>query len=313
MEIINYSPLYQKQIVKLWNYTMEADLIDENRFIKLVLCDENFNPELVLLCIDKGEVIGFILGTKRMVPYMERGLEPDRGFISLIFVSKEYQHQGIGTKLMEEVEKRMIDKGTTNITIAAYSPNYFFPGVDEEAYPNGVKFFKKLGYEVTGEAVSMHRTLFNYRYPEAVKQKREELINRGCSLQPFSYEYSLELLEFLLNNFGSGWKRNAYLAILNHTAHDTIKIFFDENKRIVGYCQRAIDDNPARFGPFGVREDLRSNGMGSILFHEMLHDMLSKGIYHVYFLWTHGDAQRFYERQGMSPYRSYQLIKKNIK
>lgn len=312
MGIINYSPLYQKQIIQLWNDTMAADLIDENRFIKLVLCDENFNPELVLLYIDEGEVLGFILGTKRMVPYMERGLEPDRGFISLLFVKRDYQHQGIGTKLMEEVEKRMVDKGAKNITAAAYSPNYFFPGVDEEAYPHGVEFFKKLGYKVTGEAVSMHRTLFDYRYPEVVKQKRDEYIKKGYSIQSFSYEYSLELLEFLLDNFGSGWKRNAYLAILNHAAHDTIKICLDENKRIVGYCQRAIDDNPARFGPFGVREDLRSGGMGSILFHDMLHDMLSKGIYHVYFLWTHGDAQRFYERQGMRPYRSYQLIKKNI-
>lgn len=312
MEIIDYSPLYQKQVIQLWNDTMAADLIDENRFIKLVLCDENFNPELALLCIEKGEAVGFILGIKRIVPYMERGLEPDRGFISLLFVKKEYQHHGIGTKLVKEVERRLFDKGAKNITIAAYSPNYFFPGVDEEAYPHGVKLLEKLGYKVTGDAVSMHRTLFDYRYPEGIKRKRDELIGKGYSIQPFSYEYSLELLNFLLENFGAGWKRNAYLAILDHVAHDTIKICLDIDKKIVGYCQRGIDGNPARFGPFGVRKDLRSNGMGSILFHEMLHDMLSKGIYHVYLLWTHGDAQKFYERQGMSQYRSYQLMKKNI-
>lgn len=310
MEIINYSPVYQKQVIQLWNDTMKADLIDENRFIRLVLCDENYNPELVLLYIDRGQVLGFVLGTKRLVPYMERGLEPDRGFISLVFVKKEYEHQGIGTRLMEEVEKRMADMGVLNITLGAYSPNYFFPGIDDAAYPHGTNFFKKLGYEITGDAVSMHRTLFDYRYPEAIKQKKEEFIKKGYSIQAFSYEYSLELLEFLLGNFGSGWKRNAYLAILNHTAHDTIKLCLDENKRIVGYCQRAIDGNPARFGPFGVREDQRSGGMGSILFHEMLHDMLSRGIYHVYLLWTHGDAEKFYERQGLKAYRCYRLMRK---
>lgn len=310
MKIINYSSVYQNEIIELWNDTLVADLIDENRFIKLVLCDENFNPELALIALDKGKVAGFILATKRLVPYMERGLEPDRGFINLMFVKKEYQHKGLGTKLVEIVEKRMFEKGASNITVAAYSPNYFFPGVDEEAYPHGAQFLKKLGYKVTGEAVSMHRTLFDYRYPEAVKIKRDKYAEEGCRIQPFSYQYSLELQEFLLNNFGSGWKRNAYLSILDHTAQDTIKIYLDKEGKIIGYCQRAIDGNQARFGPFGVREDLRSNGMGSILFHEILHDMLSKGIYHVYFLWTHGDAQRFYERQGMSVYRSYQLMKK---
>jgi ribosomal protein S18 acetylase RimI-like enzyme len=312
LEIIDYSPLYQKQAIQLWNDTLTADLIDENRFIKLVLCDENFSSELALLCVDQGELLGFLLSTKRIVPYMERGLEPERGFVNLIFVKKGYQHQGIGTKLMQTAEKRMVEKGTKNITLAAYSPNYFFPGVDAAAYPHAVEFFKKLGYETTGEAVSMHRTLFDYRYPEAVKQRKDEYIKKGYNIQPFSYEYTFELLEFLLKNFGAGWKRNAYLAILNHVAHDTIKICTDKDGKIVGYCMRAIDGNPARFGPFGVRKDLRSRGMGSILFNEMMYDMLSKGIYHVYLLWTHGDAQRFYERQGMKPYRSYQLMKKII-
>ena len=35
-----------------------------------------------------GWVVGFILATKRIFPYLERGLEPDRGWINVLFVDE---------------------------------------------------------------------------------------------------------------------------------------------------------------------------------------------------------------------------------
>lgn len=75
---------------------------------------------------------------------------------------------------------------------------------------------------------------------------------------------------------------------------------------------RKIDGNDARFGPIGVKESVRSKGIGGILFDLQMREMQKRGIYYAYFLWTHGAAMRFYERHGMSVYRTYQLYRKNI-
>jgi GNAT superfamily N-acetyltransferase len=44
-------------------------------------------------------------------PYLERGLEQDRGWINVMFVEKEYRHQGIGQDLLDRIEKQLTDLG----------------------------------------------------------------------------------------------------------------------------------------------------------------------------------------------------------
>ena len=78
----------------------------------------------------------------------------------------------------------------------------------------------------------------------------------------------------------------------------------------VGYHCGAGND--ARFGPIGVAEALRGAGLGGVLIDLQMMEMKKRGIYSFYFLWTHGDAIRFYERHGLNIYRTYQLYRKKI-
>lgn len=128
----------------------------------------------------------------------------------------------------------------------------------------------------------------------------------------FDYKDSLELLDFLINEFGSGWTSNVQESLKRMDAKDTLIICCNNEDKIVGYCQRSIDEHPDRFGPFGVSESLRGLGIGGILFNEMLHDVVKRGIHHTYFLWTDGRAQSMYERYGMEVYREYELMRKTI-
>lgn len=127
MKIINYSQEYENLIVKLWNECLIADTISCEQLRKQVLFDENFNRKLALIAIEDKEVVGFILATKRQVPYLDRGLEPERGWINLLFVREDYRKKNIGSQMIKEVEERLKEFGVKNITVAAYSPNYFFP------------------------------------------------------------------------------------------------------------------------------------------------------------------------------------------
>lgn len=300
-----------QQVLTCWNQSLIYDGIDEERFKQLILLDENFNPDLFLLALNQEEVVGFCYGVRRKIPYLERGLEENRGWIVIMGVLPEYQNQGIGTKLCDEVEKRLKDMGTKEITLCAYSPNYFFPGIDKR-YQNAISFFENRNYTYRAESVSMQRSLWDFHMADKYKEKLASLEKEGIHIIRYNDEYMLPLLSYLLENFGAGWKRNALIAMQKKEAEDTILLVIDEQKNILGFCMRKIDGNDARFGPFGVSEQLRSKGIGGVLFEYMMQEMKQKGIYYLYFLWTDGAAQRFYERHDVKVYRTYQLYRKEV-
>ncbi len=106
-------------VVNLWNECCVFDPITLQKFRKQALFDENFDNELCYTSVEDGQVVGFILGTKRKFPYLERGLESDRGWINVIFVKKEYRRREIGSKLLKTVENIMIQRGIKRITLKA--------------------------------------------------------------------------------------------------------------------------------------------------------------------------------------------------
>ena len=314
MENIRLESFHQdkfQQVLTCWNESLTYDGIDEERFKQLILLDENFNPDLFLIALNDEKVLGFCYGIRRKIPYLERGLEENRGWIVIMGVLPEYQNQGIGTLLCDEVERRLKNMGTKEITLCAYSPNYFFPGIDKR-YQNAIAFFEKRNYIYRAESVSMQRSLWDYHMAEQYKEKIVSLAKDGIHIIRYNDEYMLPLLDYLLKNFGAGWKRNALIAMQKKEANDTILLVVDEHHEILGFCMRKIDGNDARFGPFGVSEHLRSKGIGGVLFEYMMQEMKQKGIYYLYFLWTDGAAQRFYERHGVKVYRTYQLYRKEV-
>lgn len=311
VEIKPYHQKYRQQILKGWNEILVRDRMSDKQFIQTILLDENFDPNFNLVAIYQGEVVGFIWAVVRKVPYGDKGLEPDKGWIAALYVKESFQRQQIGTALVKAVEQELATRKVKEIILGAYSPHYLFPGVANQDYPTAQPFFEKQGYIKTGEAVSMERSLMGYLKPEAHLVSFEAIKADGFQFSTFNYSDTEALIEFLSEHFPGGWAHNVKQAVRNNQAEDTILILRDSQNQLAGFVQRAIDGNPTRFGPFGVRADLRGAGLGSILFHEMLSDMKAKGMTCVYFLWTSGKAQRFYERNGMHVYRSYQLMRKN--
>ncbi len=163
MEIVTYEQKYEKEVVDLWNQSLQADPITIGKFRRQALFDENFDPSLCYTALEGERVVGFCLGIRRKFPYMERGLEPDRGWIVAMFVAEEFRRRGIGTALVNRAERDMKSAGAKNITLSAYSPNYFFPGVDEENYSGAAAFFKKLGYVSGKKDYSMCKDLRRLR------------------------------------------------------------------------------------------------------------------------------------------------------
>lgn len=310
LKIVPYQQKYLQQIIEGWNQTLIYDPISNDRFIDSILLDENFNPELALVAILDNQVVGFLLGMKRQVPYLSRGLEESRAWISMMYVLKEYQRHGIGQTLLDEGTKRFKELGTKEITLCAYSPNYFTPGIDYR-YQSAISFFEKNNYLQGDDAVSMQRDLWDYVIPQEELVRIEELKKENILFIPYHDDYREKTLNFLTAEFDGGWKRNVLLAMQQKIAEETIILCLEEDE-VIGFCMRKIDGHDSRFGPIGIMTSKRNKHLGSTLMSVMMNDMKQRGIYYLYFLWTHGSAIRFYNRLGLSIYRTYRLLRKEV-
>lgn len=312
MEIRHYMQKDEQAVVELWNRTCVVDAIDVRKFRRQAILDENFESALSWVAEDNGIIVGFIYGTKRKFPYLERGLEPDRGWINVLFVEHSYWRQGIGSRLLMLCENALKERGCKWLTLGAYSPNYFFPGVDSQNYPEAIRFFEKHGYIAQDAHYSMGKDLHGYQIPEETLQKKKDAEEKGYRFIGFDYSFTLELLEFLGTEFGGGWKRNALIAMQKETAEDVIQLVLDSDQQICGFCMRAIDGNPMRFGPIGIAKRIRNTGIGSILLDVQCYEMCKRGIYRMYFVTTDEPGRRYYERHGLEVFRTFVAYKKEI-
>lgn len=313
LEYIDFNIQYLDQLIELWNETLIHDLINEHTFLQRIAYDPNFDASLSKLAIDNEKVVGYCHGVKRKESYYTKGLEPDRGWINFIFVDKNYRRKGIGTHLYEQVKDELLLQGATSITLCAYSPNYLNPGIDVR-YKEGLQFFEAMGYSISeNNSVSMQRSLWDFEltsdfYDKVDSLSKDSIVIRNYKVQDFN-----RVIDFLNKEFEHGWVRNFIIASQSERAERTIVICLNENQEVLGFCMRQIDGNPNRFGPIGVGSKIRSKGLGGVLIDTMFYEMKKEGLLYTNFLWTSGDAIRFYERHGMSIYREYKTAKKVYK
>lgn len=312
MKIVTYNQQFESPVVTLWNQELPADLITVQKFRQQALFDENFDSALSYVALEDNQVIGFLLATRRKFPYLERGLEPDRGWINVMLVDREWQRKGVGTQLLMRAESDLKERGTENVTLAAYSPGYFFPGVDIDNYAAAVSFFKKMGYQAGKTSYSMCKDLHSYQFSDGAKEKQKRAEEKGFRFKMFTYQYAVDLLNFARDEFGGGWKRNCLLTMQNERAEDCILLVLDNEDKICGFCTRMIDGNAMRFGPIGTAERVRNQGLGGILFDLAQLEMKKRGVYHLYFISTDDPGRRFYERHGLHVIRTFQDYRKNL-
>lgn len=96
-------------------------------------------PDLFLVAEEEGAVLGYVIGELREV--MLSGL-PHRlkmGHIVNIAVSPERRRRGIGSMLMEEIERRFLERRAERSTLEVRESNI-----------QARSFYKHLGYEETG-------------------------------------------------------------------------------------------------------------------------------------------------------------------
>ncbi len=101
-----------------------------------------------------------------------------------------------------------------------------------------------------------------------------------------------QIVKWVKDNFNEGWSSECDVAFSNNPV--TCYIAVKNNKRIIGFaCYETT--NKCYFGPTGVHEDFRGNGIGSILLVKSLLGLKHMG-YAYGFIGGVSGAQGFYKK-----------------
>ena len=76
------------------------------------------DPDLFLIAESNGEIVGSVIG----------GFDGRRGMVYHLAVASTYRKQGIGTRLMDEIESRLRAKGCLKCYLLVASDNYEVEG-----------------------------------------------------------------------------------------------------------------------------------------------------------------------------------------
>ena len=295
---------------------LPEEAITEAHFTRKVLLDPNFDPAGMLIArSDSGEIIGSLLAIVRKRPLEDGKPDQDRGWITLFAVAEEARRQGVGTALFVAAENWLRSQNRTSVWIAPYAPHYWIPGVDEAAYPEALRFLHQRGYETILRPLSMEVALTsNWRPPQWALERTSTLNQQEIRVIAFRQEDAFPLTHFLRREFPGDWQR--YLRetmldiILKRRAEQELLLAIDfRHDEIVGFAQSEGE----RFGPFGVAQASRGQGIGAVLLSQALAGMCQRGHARAWFLWTDDTtAERIYKPFGFHETRRYSLLKKQI-
>jgi len=309
--ICAYRGTDEAALIELWNAATTHDRINESVFRTRVLLDANFNPEGLLVAEAEGELHGFVLSIVRQVPLFLQGLEPEVGWITAFGVHPQHRRQGIGLQLFDAALTRLSSMGRRRVLISPYTPNYFIPGVDVDAYPDAMEFLQVTGWQIGSMPISMRAELAGFQIPPEIMELERQRTREGITVRPVQSADLPELLPFIARHFGWDWFRFAqeYLLELFGPGSDEICFLVASQKGgIVGYCQQKRE----RFGPFGVAEEMRNRGIGRLLLFRCLAAMQAQGFHCAGFLWTGQDAARLYSLAGFKQARQFAVMKKEL-
>lgn len=304
VEIRPYRPEDEAGVVTVWNTAMWADPVTMAAWRSVYLCDRNFRPGLCPVAVVDGSIVGFVLAFEAFDGELSRPRSGESCVVAF-GVLPEFRRSGIATKLFRVLEEGLLENGVGRIVVGPYIPSYIAPGVDVEAYPEAVHLLGDWGAATASWPLSMKVSLTGYRARVPVRQAARTMIVRAAVPRDI-----VPCLEFVRREFPH-WIADAASVTSQIFGADPrpVSLFVAlDNDEITGFALSRGE----RFGPFGVHERARGQGIGSMLLAATLTTMRAKGFHCAWFLWTNDRAARLYRSHGFEEVRRFALMAKEV-
>lgn len=300
-------------VVEAWRRSAPADPLTSGRFRSLVLLDANFDPDGLRVAVTGGRIVGAAYAVRRLVPQAGTDLEPEQGWIPFFFVDPAARGRGLGRRLLTDALDWLHGHGRTRVDFASYTPNYLLPGLDTGTYPEAAGLLASLGFRTLYEAAAMDRGLVGYRFPDEIARRRDDLTARGYRFTTPADDDLVDLIALAGTHFHADWARAIRECCAAGTPLDRIVVAREPSGRLAGWAMHgAYEAATERFGPFGVRAELRGTGLGKVLLHLVLERMRAHGAHGAWFLWTGEDspAGHLYRAAGFTTTRVFRVLRR---
>lgn len=270
-----YAPEDQAAVVQLLVHCQPFDRVDSQVFMELVLDDPDFDPALNLVGTLNGQVVGFAAGA----PANER-LQCPAG-VKVFTVASHVRRQGIGTRLFDELEARLRERGATRCVAIAAGNHRLAQGVDVR-YTPALCFLLGRGYTRVGVTQDMSVELAGADLDTTAAE--HVAAAGGARVRRASVEDRAWLREGIERELASPrpgealGRRWAYLA-LRALGRQPPTVHVAEEPatgEFLGFaaCHAA---RLGALGPMGVAERARGLGLGTILLKRCLRDLRDEG------------------------------------
>ncbi|MDR3692731.1 MAG: GNAT family N-acetyltransferase [Fimbriimonas sp.] len=300
-------------IVALWNRCLNKDAIDTDRFWRLFLLDPNFRPDGTLVAELDNQIVGFLQAIARRVSDGIHTASSTHGYVTVFFVDPAHRRNGIGRTLMDRGLDYLRGHGCRTVSCNGYAPYYVSPGIDVE-YRDARRFMEAAGFKKVADPVAMRMSLQDAVTPPDVVARLAALAQDGVAIRLFEMSDTLHLLQFAETHFDY-WHQSLLAGLQSERNNVFVAI---RGKDVLGFAQweNPLTDPPlgapGRFGPFGVRPDLRGVGLGSAIFYKVIEHVVKRGAQELWFGWAGGRNLSFYERAGCHIDRRYAFYRRDL-
>lgn len=251
--------------------------------------------------------------------------ESSCGFITLIMVKEKYRRHGIGSFILEKLEKYIKDSGRNvirNYFGAPMNLKWYVPGYDKHehagapAVPFNTSYYFLLlanGYNVNGQHDGFHVNLENFNMDEKVLEKIKENEKDGYYITYYDKDkhYGFDEMFDALQNEGF---RAAVHNVLAKPNPDPLLIV-EKDGEILGFTGpvRTEPSGRAYLAGVAIHPKAQKRGLGKTMFCELCRRSKENGAkFMTLFTGADNRARNIYLYAGLRIVESFVVMKKEL-
>lgn len=196
---------------------------------------------------------------------------PARGHVDLVGVAPERRRRGLATRLLDELERRLIRSGAAELVVGLNTPCYAWPGVDVR-YTAAVSCLERRGYVRGPEHVGMTIDLDGLALDTSSAESR--LAGEGIAVRRMRAEEETAVRTWIAGSWGESWAWEAGRVFEEGPVRGHLAL---RGERIVAFAVHGVHRRSG-LGPLGTLEAERGRGVGTVLMRRCLRDQRDAGL-----------------------------------
>lgn len=340
VEISPLRPSNAKEAAGIWN---ESGFSGEVLYSPI---DENFFTGVLF----KKSMFGFAAKVDgRLAGWIHAALKKRYSgetvcFLTALFVAPEFRNRGIGTALINAIEKQAACEGVTRVSCSSDNPvniSWLIPGTPGHDHNNapgvdencaGYGFLLRRGYLDKYHEVAMYMRISDYSMDDSVRDIRRKLSERGIYTGAYDvrlgYEYD-EMCDRVGSEYWRGVLESEIRAWRENRPNDEAELWPDGIRpkgprkilvatvpgHIIGFTG-PIDLQKSGRGWFtGICTDPKYGKMGiaTVLFNTLMREFIDEGAsFCTLFTGRDNHAQKVYSRAGLRIAARWAVMSKDL-